>query len=237
MLKYDFLGMFVVAALCFLLFVVILIFFIPSTPPLETARAAAAQTPLRRVLVRVDVLGYFVSFALLFAAGTMGMMNLPLLVLNVLGGTGQQVGIIYSVSPAFEIPFMLYFGLLATKSDQARLIRLAVVLAVAYYTLLAFVQVPWQIYPLQIMSAAITAVIGGIAITFFQNFLPDQPGTATNLYSTAGRIGGTVGYLAFGSVASAFGHRAVFWACTGLAVLALAILFAGRVRRPVPVPA
>jgi SET family sugar efflux transporter-like MFS transporter len=87
------------------------------------------------------------------------------------------------------------------------------------------------------MSAAITAVIGGIAITFFQNFLPDQPGTATNLYSTAGRIGGTVGYLAFGSVASAFGHRAVFWACTGLAVLALAILFAGRVRRPVPVPA
>jgi len=40
--------------------------------------------------------------------------------LNVLGGTGQQVGIIYSVAPAFEIPFMLYFGLLATKADQAR---------------------------------------------------------------------------------------------------------------------
>jgi hypothetical protein len=33
------------------------------------------------------------------------------------------------------------------------------------------------------LDAAVTAVVGGIAITFFQNFLPDQPGTATHLYS------------------------------------------------------
>jgi SET family sugar efflux transporter-like MFS transporter len=231
MLRYDFVGMFLVAALCFLLFVIILLVFIPPTPPLETARTAAAQMPLRRVLARGDVLAYFISFSLLFAAGTMGMMNLPLLVLNELGGTGQQVGIIYSVAPAFEIPFMLYFGLLATKSDQAGLIRIAVVLAIAYYALLGFVHVPWQIYPLQVLSAAITAVIGGIAITFFQNFLPGQPGTATNLYSTAGRVGSTVGYLAFGTLASAFGNRAVFWACTGLSVLALLILSVGRERQ------
>jgi SET family sugar efflux transporter-like MFS transporter len=104
-------------------------------------------------------------------------------------------------------------------------------LALVYYGLLAFVREPWQIYPLQVLSAAITAVVGGIAITFFQNFLPDQPGTATNLYSTAGRIGSTVGYLAFGALASAFGNRAVFGACAGLSALALVILFAFRERR------
>jgi len=97
---------------------------------------------LRRVLVRADILAYFVGFALLFASSTMGVMNLPLLVLNVLGGTGQQVGIIYSIAPAFEIPFMLYFGLLATKADQARLIRISMMLAVVYYALLAFVRTP-----------------------------------------------------------------------------------------------
>jgi SET family sugar efflux transporter-like MFS transporter len=154
-------------------------------------------------------------------------------VLNVLGGTGRQVGIIYSVAPAFEIPFMLYFGLLATKGGQARLIRFSVVLAVVYYVLLTLVRAPWQIYPLQILSAAITAVVGGIAITFFQNFLPEQPGTATNLYSIAGRIGSIAGYLAFGVLASGFGHRAVFFACTALCVIALVILFASR-GRPVP---
>ena len=41
-----------------------------------------------------DLLAYFIAFALLFASSTMGVMDLPLLVLNVLGGTGQQVGII-----------------------------------------------------------------------------------------------------------------------------------------------
>jgi SET family sugar efflux transporter-like MFS transporter len=232
MLHYQYRGMFLVAALCFFFFTVILLGFVPPVPPWATAREAAIQMPLRGVLIRADILAYFVSFALLFAAGTMGIMNLPLLVLNVLGGTGQQVGIIYCVAPAFEIPFMLYFGLLATKSDQARLIWISVVLAIVYYALLAFVRVPWQIYPLQVLSAAITAVVGGIAITFFQNFLPEQPGTATNLYSSAGRIGSTVGYLAFGAFASAFGHRAVFWACAALSVLALVVLLAGRERRP-----
>jgi SET family sugar efflux transporter-like MFS transporter len=233
MLRYHFRGMFLVAALCFFLFVLILVAFVPTAPPTAAARAAAARLPLRLALARADILAYFVSFALLFASSTMGMMNLPLLVLNVLGGTGRQVGIIYSVAPAFEIPFMLYFGLLATKGGQARLIRFSVVLAVVYYVLLTLVRAPWQIYPLQILSAAITAVVGGIAITFFQNFLPEQPGTATNLYSIAGRIGSIAGYLAFGVLASGFGHRAVFFACTALCVIALVILFASR-GRPVP---
>ena len=227
MLHYHYRGMFLVAALCFVLFVLILLCLVPPSQPRAIARAATS-TPLRRALFRTDILAYFVSFSLLFTASTMGMMNLPLLVLNVLGGTGQQVGIIYGVAPAFEIPFMLYFGLLATKADLARLIRISVVLAVIYYALLVFVGAPWQIYPLQILSAAITAVVGGIAITFFQNFLPDEPGTATNLYSTAGRVGSTAGFIAFGTIASAFGHRAVFLACTALCVIALAVLFAGR---------
>jgi len=236
MLRYHYRGMFLVAALCFLLFVLITLAFVPFTPPSESARAAAARVPLRLALARSDVLAYFVAFALLFASSTMGMMNLPLLVLNVLRGTGQQVGIIYSIAPAFEIPFMLFFGLLATKSDQARLIRISVVLAVLYYLLLAVVHTPWQIYPLQVLSAAVTAVVGGIAITFFQNFLPEQPGTATNLYAVAGRIGSTAGYLVFGVLASGYGFRAVFLACTALCALALVILFAWR-DRPEPVPA
>ena len=227
MLQYHYRGMFLVAALCFFLFVLILVFFVPPAQPWAAARPVVPM-PLRRVLTRPDIAAYFVSFALLFTAGTICVLNLPLLVVNVLGGTGRHVGIIYSVAPAFEIPFMLYFGLLATKGDQARLIRISVVLAVIYYALLSFVRAPWQVYPLQILSAAITAVVGGIAITFFQNFLPDEPGTATNLYSSAGRIGSTAGYLSFGVLASGFGYRAVFFACTALCVIALAILLAAR---------
>ncbi|HUL53403.1 MAG TPA: sugar efflux transporter [Opitutaceae bacterium] len=231
MLHYRYRGMFLVAAVCFLLCALIVLTLVPETPPSAVAQAAA-RIPLRRALARTDILAHFIGFALIFASGTMGIMNLPLLVLNVLHGTGQQVGIIYSIAPAFEIPFMLYFGLLATRGDQARMIRLSVVLAVIYYALLGLIRAPWQAYPLQILSAAITAVVGGVAISFFQNFLPEQPGTATNLYSIAGRIGSTAGYLAFGTLAAAFGHRIVFLACTVLCAGALAILIGFRERPP-----
>jgi SET family sugar efflux transporter-like MFS transporter len=162
-----------------------------------------------------------VAFALVFSAHTMSMSNMSLFVLKELGGTEAHVGIIFGLAPVFELPFMLYFGLLATRMAPSRLIRVAVTLAVMYYALLSLVRAPWHIYPLQLLSAAIVSVTGGVAITFFQNKLPGQSGAATNLYMNAGRIGSTSGYLLFGAVASRFGHRGVYVACATLALAAL----------------
>jgi len=145
-----------------------------------------------------------------------------------LGGTQQQVGIAYSVAPIFELPFMFYFGLLASRSRPGPLIRIGVIIAVAYYLLLAQVQAPWHVYPVQILSAAMVAVISGIAITFFQSYIPNQPGTATNLYANANRIGSTVGYLCFGTLASSLGYRAVFMVCAAVCAVAFALLWLSR---------
>jgi SET family sugar efflux transporter-like MFS transporter len=81
---------------------------------------------------------------------------------------------------------------------------------------------------LQALSAAVVAVMSGVAITFFQNYLPSQSGTATNLYSTASRIGAIAGYLGFGVLGGATGHRAVFGVTVGLCALALTILLVFR---------
>jgi SET family sugar efflux transporter-like MFS transporter len=156
------------------------------------------------------------------------MMNLPLLILDELHGREAQVGVAYSIAPVFELPFMVYFGVLASRGDHARLIRGSLLLASAYYALLAVVRVPAQVYPVQILSAAIVAVTSGVAITFFQNFLPDQAGTATNVYSTANRVGSTLGYLVFGLLVAPLGHRAVFVTCSGLSLVAFGILWAFR---------
>jgi SET family sugar efflux transporter-like MFS transporter len=154
-------------------------------------------------------------------AQAISMANMSLLVIEELGGSETQVGIIFSLAPVFELPLMLYFGFLATRMDSERLIRIALGLAVVYYGALTLVQAPWHIYPLQVLSAAMVAVTSGVAITFFQNKLPGQFGTATNLYVNAIRIGSTSGYLLFGSIASRFGHRGAYVACTVLSVAAL----------------
>jgi SET family sugar efflux transporter-like MFS transporter len=156
-------------------------------------------------------------------------MNLPLMILHSLGGTEKQVGIAYSVAPFFELPFLLMFGVAAAKgSKPGPMIRLGVVIGVAYYLLLSQVRAPWQIYPIQILSAAMIAVLSGIAITFFQNYIPNQPGTATNLYTNANRLGSTVGYLCFGFLASGFGHRAVFLVCAAVCAAAFVLLWMAR---------
>ena len=229
LLHYSFRGLFLVAAALNFLLLLIVAGFVPGTRP-ASAVAARPPVPMRALLRQPTVAAWFAAFVLVFTANTMSMMNLSLLVLRVLGGTETHVGIIFSLAPVFEVPFMIYIGYIAIKADQSRLIRAAVMIAIVYYGALAVVRAPWQIYPLQILSAAFVSVTTGVAITFFQDKLPGQPGAATNLFVNAMRIGGTAGYMLFGTIASGLGYRAVFVACALLCVIALAMMFAQRAR-------
>jgi SET family sugar efflux transporter-like MFS transporter len=227
MVKYSYEGIFLACAGLFFALMVTVWLYLPSRPP-----APAGETqkiPLMRLLARRDLLCYFSAFVLVFICMTMGIMNLPLMILQSLGGTEKQVGIAYSVAPFFELPFLVLFGLAAAKGGKpGPMIRLGVIIGVAYYLLLSQVRAPWQIYPIQILSAAMIAVLSGIAITFFQNYIPSQPGTATNLYTNANRIGSTVGYLCYGFLATGFGHRVVFLVCAGVCVGAFVLLWLAR---------
>jgi SET family sugar efflux transporter-like MFS transporter len=77
----------------------------------------------------------------------------------------------------------------------------------------------------------LVAVSSGLAITFFQDFLPGQAGTATNVYSNAARVGGLAGYLLFGVLGTAAGHRSVFWVCAACSALAWGIMHRWRPER------
>lgn len=227
MVAYSFREVFLAAAGCFAVFVVLVINNVPGTEPVAPGRRSGDPS-FFRLFGRADVLAHFLAFVLIFTSQTIGMMNLPLMVLDVLGGTKAQIGNIYCIAPVFELPFMLYFGLLATKHDASAIIRWGIMIAIVYYGLLLLVQAPWHIYPLQILSAALTAIVSGVAISYFQSYMPEFPGTATNLYMNAFRIGSTVGYLLFGTLAWTFGNRAVFFACTFFSAVALALM---QVRR------
>jgi SET family sugar efflux transporter-like MFS transporter len=203
---------------------------IPAPPPAPAPSKSGAKSPLWTLHRIPGFLPHFVAFALVLSCSTMGMMNLPLLIVESLRGQPGQVGWAYSIAPVFELPFMWFIGLWATRTPPVRIIRYAVALAVAYYAGLSLAAEPWHVYPLQVLSAAIVAVTSGIAITFFQDFLPGQAGTSTDLYGTAGRIGSLAGFLLCGWLGNALGHRSVFAACAVLCAAALAILLRWRPR-------
>jgi SET family sugar efflux transporter-like MFS transporter len=226
MVGYSYKGIFLICGAIFFVLFLIVWAFVPSLPP--SAIALGPPVSLSKLLLRRDLLCYFSAFVLVFICTNMGIMNLPLMILKTLHGTQQQIGIAYSVAPVFELPFMALFGVLATQGEPAPLIRLGVIIAVAYYALLAVVQAPWEVYPLQILSAAMVAIVSGLAITFFQAYIPNQPGTATNLYSNANRIGSSIGYLSFGTLSSLLGYRSVFVVCSLVCVGAFTLLWLAR---------
>jgi len=210
MLEFSIRGVFVCAAINFILFVVVVARHVPALPPPFALQADEALRSRWWLLRRVDLVAHLGALTLIYATVSMGMANLPLYILETLHGTKANVGLAYSIAPLFELPLMVYFGWMATKRDAASILRTGMVVAIAYYGVLCIVSSPWQVYLAQILSAAMVAIIFGIAITYFQSHLPHHPGIATNMYANAGRVGSTTGYFLFGYVSEQYGYHAVF---------------------------
>lgn len=232
MVKFSVRGVFVCAASIFLLFTVVVIRHVPRAPPPFALQAVQTVRSRWWLLRRVDLFAHLGALTLMYATSSMCMSNLPLYILDTLHGTKANVGFAYSIAPLFELPLMLYFGWLATRHDTAGILRIGVFLGVAYYVALSFTTQPWHIYMCQLLSAAMVAVVFGLAITYFQSHLPHHPGIATNLYANANRVGSTAGYFMFGLVAGQFGYHAVFEVCALLAAFAFLLMLV-----PVSVPA
>jgi SET family sugar efflux transporter-like MFS transporter len=232
----SFRGLFLTAAGFFALFVLLVALYVPHLPKTAAAREQALAMPFGKALRVPGLMSHFAAFVLYFASSAMGMTTLPLLLVDVLHGDLNDVGIAYSVAPLFEVPLMLVMGVLAMRIPTRRLIHAVLALAIVYYGLLSVVRAPWHVFPIQALSATIVAVTSGVAVTFFQDLLPGQPGSATNLYSNAQRIGSTAGYLCFGLLTESYGARGVFVCCAVLCAAATALLSLRKPREPLSLP-
>ncbi|HET6872467.1 MAG TPA: sugar efflux transporter, partial [Sporolactobacillaceae bacterium] len=172
LLRAGYRGLFLCASLFYFLIVMVTLFYLKTNPTKSVQIGARVPSKLRSYIFQPYIAANLVAFALIQASITLSVMNVGLFVTKVLHASAGQVGIIFSVPPIFEVPFMLGFGVIATKIDNKILIRLGACLAAAYFTLFFFVQHPWEIYLIQILSAAFISITNGIAITYFQNFIP-----------------------------------------------------------------
>ncbi|WP_371320212.1 sugar efflux transporter [Chengkuizengella axinellae] len=226
LLRYDFTGLFLVAAAGYL----IILFFVIKFLKHHNPKASKPKEPvnLRKFIVRPYIFANLFAFILIASANSINMMNMPQFITKVLHGTETHVGLAFSIPPIFEIPFMLGFGLLAARIDSSVLIKLGVFIATIYFSILMFVDAPWQIYVIQILSAAYISITNGIAISYFQDFIPDEPGTATTLYMNTSKIGSTIGFLLFGAVSQYYGYREVVILCMIFMAVAFLVLLLFR---------
>jgi MFS transporter, SET family, sugar efflux transporter len=225
--RFSYRGIFLAAAGLFVVFLGCVSVFVKQRP--HAPRALHAER-LAWGLGRPVIWAHCVAFALMFAAFTLNTLNLPLFLTQKLGGTEQGVGTAFAISPLCEMVFMVWFGHLAAKGHQLSVIRFGILAAVCYFSLLRFVSVPSQVYPLQLLNAAAVAVTTSVAIPFFQDLMPGQAGIATSLYSNSLKVGGLIGFSAFGLLATSVGNTGLFLVCAALSVSALGIVILARPR-------
>jgi SET family sugar efflux transporter-like MFS transporter len=221
--QFGYSGIFLAASASFVVFAAFVLAFVVKRPRAVEARPVARERP-GWGLGQPVVLLYCVAFALMFSAFTLNTLNLPLFLTRELGATEQAVGVAFGISPLFEMLFMVWFGHLATQGHQLKVIRVGICAALFYFFALTQVSAPWQVYPMQILNAAAVAVTTSVVIPFFQDLLPRQAGAATSLYANALKVGGLIGFMGFGLLASRVGYGGLFLVCAGLSASTLAIV-------------
>jgi MFS transporter, SET family, sugar efflux transporter len=219
--RFGYLAIFLAASALFVVFSSFVFVFVAERPPEPRLRP---NEPLSWGLGQPSVLAHCVAFGLMFAAFTLNTLNLPLFLTQKLGATEQGVGTAFAISPLFEMLFMVWFGHIATRGHQKRVIIFGVVAATCYFLMLRFVTAAWHVYPMQVLNAAAVAVTTSVVIPYFQDLLPRQAGVATSLYSNALKVGGLIGFTAFGLLASQLGNAGLFLLCAALSATTLAIV-------------
>ncbi|HEX7305872.1 MFS transporter [Lentzea sp.] len=203
---------------------------VPAAEPEDEPAEEAAAGPVRGTMA-------FVSAAFTFMQGSVALAvsGLPLFITTNLGGTAGDAGITMGLCAALEIPMMLWFGALANRMSQHRLVLIGAAISLSYHGLMVFTDAVWQVMALQLLHATVISLVMGVGITYFQSLDPLRPGHATTMFSNTQIVGSMVAGALLG-VSQGLGFRWVygfsFTMCVcGLVLLLLAGRLTGSSRR------
>jgi SET family sugar efflux transporter-like MFS transporter len=74
---------------------------------------------------------------------------------------------------------------------------------------------------LQLFNAVFIGIIAGIGMLYFQDLMPGRPGAATTMFTNSISTGVILAGVLQGALVENFGHYAVYYLITLLAILAL----------------
>lgn len=106
---------------------------------------------------------------------------LPLTIINDLGGSLGQVGILSGVAAAIEVPIMIGWGYLALRWRKERILGLACIVFAAYFVGVTLASNFVQLLGLQVLAAISIAAVLSINISYLQEAIPGRIGLSTSL--------------------------------------------------------
>ncbi|MFC3894900.1 MFS transporter [Lentzea rhizosphaerae] len=171
-----------------------------------------------------------VAAAFVFLQGSVGLAvsGLPLFVTTQLHGTAGDAGLAMGLCAALEIPMILWFGSLANRMSQHKLVLAGAVIALGYHGSMLLTDSVWQVLALQLLHATVISLVMGVGLTYFQSLDPARPGRASTMFSNTQIVGGMIAGALTG-LSAQLGFRWIYgFSLTMVALGLVLLLVAGR---------
>lgn len=179
-------------------------------------RAALAEMAHRRILSRVLLLGGIAS------AGNLYMVLVSLVFTNTPGRGTADVALYVGLVAGWEVPCMLILPRLARRISRRTLLLAGTVVYVLHLALLPMLAASTWVWALTLLAGIGGTAIITLPIGYYQDLLPDRPGTAGALLAVQKLVSDVFAALAF-ALGMGFGGVE----STALAGAAMALLGAG----------
>ncbi|HCR6068781.1 TPA: sugar efflux transporter SetA [Shigella flexneri] len=218
-LNYGFTVMFSIAAGIFTLSLVLIAFMLPSVARVElpSENALSMQGDWQDSNVRM----LFVASTLMWTCNTMYIIDMPLWISSDLGLPDKLTGFLMGTAAGLEIPAMILAGYYVKRYGKRRMMVIAVVAGVLFYTGLIFFHSRMALMTLQLFNAVFIGIVAGIGMLWFQDLMPGRAGAATTLFTNTISTGVILAGVIQGAIAQSWGHFAVYWVIAIISVVAL----------------
>ncbi|EAB6512721.1 MFS transporter [Shigella flexneri] len=218
-LNYGFTVMFSIAAGIFTLSLVLIAFMLPSVARVElpSENALSMQGDWQDSNVRM----LFVASTLMWTCNTMYIIDMPLWISSDLGLPDKLAGFLMGTAAGLEIPAMILASYYVKRYGKRRMMVIAVVAGVLFYTGLIFFHSRMALMTLQLFNAVFIGIVAGIGMLWFQDLMPGRAGAATTLFTNTISTGVILAGVILGAIAQSWGHFAVYWVIAIISVVAL----------------
>ncbi|WP_228355452.1 sugar efflux transporter SetA [Shigella sp. FC6493] len=218
-LNYGFTVMFSIAAGIFTLSLVLIAFMLLSVARVELPpeNALSMQGDWQDSNVRM----LFVASTLMWTCNTMYIIDMPLWISSDLGLPDKLAGFLMGTAAGLEIPAMILAGYYVKRYGKRRMMVIAVVAGVLFYTGLIFFHSRMALMTLQLFNAVFIGIVAGIGMLWFQDLMPGRAGAATTLFTNTISTGVILAGVIQGAIAQSWGHFAVYWVIAIISVVAL----------------
>ena len=151
--------------------------------------------------------------------------SMPIYLIDELGFPAFAPGLSFAIKCLVEIPAIYWAAHLATRWGDRRVLMISSLLAVVVMMLMSTVNSVAMLAVYAALEGIYYGLFAGTMVGFMQSFADGRMGRATSIYVSSLFIGGMIGSISVGAVASVYGFKGGVYLAVISACLAFVVVY------------